>query len=276
MLAPGQTLSLSIEKPAAGGRMIARAGGQVVLVAGAIPGERVAARITAIRKGVAYADTIDVEEPSADRREPGADPLCGGCLYAHIAYPRQLAIKSLIVADAFARIARMSLPRAVAVASSPVDGYRMRARLHRRGTRFGFFREGTHDLCDPRASGQLRSDTCDVIDRLPAAMTAGLLEAVREIEIEENTDASQRVLHLDIAINAGGELPDAMTALDGVTGVSASDPSGRARIRTDSTGRARRNSVRRSSPPRCRTYGRLRGPDCGRKCTHPCGCGGRH
>src|SRR5712691_6784188 len=106
----GEVHTLIVEKPAVGGRMIARAGGQVVLVAGAIPGERVAARITRVSKGVAYADTVGVEESSADRREPTADPLCGGSLYAHIGYARQLQIKSLIVADAFARIARMTLP----------------------------------------------------------------------------------------------------------------------------------------------------------------------
>ena len=41
MLTSGQTLSLTIEKPAAGGRMIARADGRIILVSGAIPGERV-------------------------------------------------------------------------------------------------------------------------------------------------------------------------------------------------------------------------------------------
>src|SRR5260370_41664523 len=107
---PGEGVSLMVEKAAAGGRMIARADGQIVLVAGAIPGERVTARVERVAKGVAYAQTATIEERSADRREPPADPLCGGCLYAHIAYDRQLAIKAQVVADAFARIARLELP----------------------------------------------------------------------------------------------------------------------------------------------------------------------
>ena len=68
MLIPGQTLPLTIEKPAVGGRMIARANGQVVLVSGAIPGERVHARIERVAKGVAYAETVGVDDPSPDRR----------------------------------------------------------------------------------------------------------------------------------------------------------------------------------------------------------------
>src|SRR5688572_16401030 len=43
LIEPGTHLVLSIEKPAAGGRMLARHEGRVVLVAGAIPGERVLA-----------------------------------------------------------------------------------------------------------------------------------------------------------------------------------------------------------------------------------------
>src|SRR5438067_1810823 len=122
MLTPGQALSLTIEKPAAGGRMIARADGQVVLVAGAIPGERVRARIERTRKGVAYADTIGVDEPSSDRRAVSGDPLCGGCLYRHISYARQLAIKSQVVADAFQRIGRLPLHAPVMVLGSPEEG----------------------------------------------------------------------------------------------------------------------------------------------------------
>src|SRR5207244_11066483 len=135
MLQPGATLTLLVEKPAVGGRMIARVDGQVVLVGGAVPGERVSARIERIGKGVAFADTVGVDEPSPDRREPHADPLCGGCLYAHIAYERQLRIKSEVIADAFAHIGSLHLPAPVPVAPSPVNGYRMRARLHRRGQR---------------------------------------------------------------------------------------------------------------------------------------------
>ena len=54
---------------------------------------------------------------SADRRAVAADPLCGGCLYAHIGYARQLEIKAQVIADAFGRIGRLILPAAVRVAA---------------------------------------------------------------------------------------------------------------------------------------------------------------
>ena len=41
MPAPGDLIALDIEKPAAGGRMLARLDGQIVFVSGTIPGEHV-------------------------------------------------------------------------------------------------------------------------------------------------------------------------------------------------------------------------------------------
>ena len=220
MLSPGQTVPVAIEKPAAGGRMIARVGGQVVLVADAIPGERVQARIERIGKGFVYARTLAVEEPSADRRDPFPDPLCGGCLYSHIAYPRQLQLKSEVIADAFKRIGRLELPAAVAVAGSPEEGYRMRARFHVRGHRLGFFRENSHEVCDARATRQLQPATADTLDRLMAAMRSLGLEAVREIELSENIEASERAVFLD-----AGALDESALALladtSGLTGLGS-------------------------------------------------------
>ena len=182
-LSVGHTVDLTIEKPAAGGRMIARVDGQVVLVSGAIPGERVTARVERVGKGVVYAATTEVLEPSPDRRAPLTDGACGGLLYAHIAYPRQLEIKAAVIADAFGRIGRLPLATAVPVARSPEEGYRMRARVHVRGGRWGFFREGTHTLCDARATRQLLPATCDAVDEaLSRLIAAGALEAVRPAE----------------------------------------------------------------------------------------------
>src|SRR5262249_38315386 len=123
----GQEIELTIEKPASGGRMIARHHGQVVLVRGAIPGERVRAWVEKAEKRLAYAVTREVVDGSPDRRDAIDDPLCGGALYSHIAYPRQLAIKSDVIRDAFARVGRHPLDGAVDVAASPEAGYRMRA-----------------------------------------------------------------------------------------------------------------------------------------------------
>ena len=223
-LTPGDILDLVIEKPAAGGRMIARHAGQVVLVQGAIPGERVTVRVQKAGRQVAFADTIDVREPSPDREAGARDLQCGGLLYAHIAYARQLALKREIVHDAFERLARLHPPEPVQVEASPPRAYRMRARLHVRGEAVGFYREGSHELCDAAATGQLRDEAID-----SARQVAGSLLrhgcALQSIEVAESLDASQRVLHVT---NAGESRPDqeileAAAAAAGVSGVTARD-----------------------------------------------------
>src|SRR5690349_5450386 len=117
--------------------MIARHLGQVVLVRGAIPGERVRVWIERAEKRLAYAVTREVVDASPDRREGVDDPLCGGALYSHIRYDRQRAIKSDVVRDAFARLGRYPIEEPVPVEPSPEEGYRMRARFHVHGGRAG-------------------------------------------------------------------------------------------------------------------------------------------
>lgn len=222
MLRPGDDIALTIDKPAAGGRMLARHEGQVVFVQGAIPGERVRARVERVERQLAFASATDVLEPSPDRRDPGPDPLCGGCAYAHVAYDRQLALKSELIQDAFSRLGRMPLAEPVTVAPSPDRGYRMRARFRVQGTRVGFYREGTHELCDAATTGQLLDASVSAVE---AAMRAALAIApIVSAELSENMAADERVLHLDAAPETAIPSRVLESAMDagGLTGCSAS------------------------------------------------------
>jgi 23S rRNA (uracil1939-C5)-methyltransferase len=223
-LRPEDQIELAIEKPAAGGRMLARHEGQVILVQGGIPGEQVRARITRVERQFAFADAVEVITPSADRREPAVDLSCGGCLYAHIGYDRQRALKAEVLGDAFARLGRIPIAPP-AVAASPESAYRMRARLHVRGDQVGFYREGTHDLCDATATRQLDPRAIDAAARAVGALTV-TGSSLTAIELTENIAGNERVVH---AIPAEGSdlseraLDDALAAggLSGCTGRSA-------------------------------------------------------
>ena len=202
---PGQELELLVERPASGGRMIARKDGEVLLVAGTLPGERVLARVTHAEKRVAFASTVRVLEPSPDRREVEGDPACGGCLFAFVEYPRQLQLKAEIIRDAFTRIGRIPFERGIDVLGSPERGYRMRARFHVQTGRPGFYREGTHEWCDPRQTGQLRDGSIDALEAAIASLVAqGLV--VRSVELSESIAGDQRALHVGIE---RGNRPDA-------------------------------------------------------------------
>ncbi len=81
----------------------------------ALPGERVAARITAIGKGGRFvqADAETVMAPSPDRIEapcPYAGPgRCGGCDFQHVALTAQRDLKTSVVHEQFTRLAGMDL-----------------------------------------------------------------------------------------------------------------------------------------------------------------------
>jgi 23S rRNA (uracil1939-C5)-methyltransferase len=220
----GEHYRLTIERPAAGGRMIARHDGAIVFVSGAIPGEVVEAEIEKVQRGTAWAATRTVIERSPDRIDGAPDGACGGSVFAHIAYERQRQIKSAIVEDAFRRIGKIVLDAPVDVVASPVDGYRMRARLHVRAGRIGFFREGTHSLCDAALTRQLRDDSIDVIRQLEASLAKDSRQQVSDIELAENVDASERVVHFELLPDSDASRLAAAAQVDGVGGASCAHP----------------------------------------------------
>lgn len=229
MISAGDTIELTVEKPAAGGRMLARHEGRVVFVHGAIPGERVRARIEKVERQLAFASVVDILQPSPDRRDPFADLSCGGCSYAHVAYPRQLALKSEVIHDAFARVGRVPLEQPVSVLASPERGYRMRARFHVRtkdGTVpffVGFYREGTHELCDAATTGQLLNES--VVAATEGVAAALGLAPIASAELSENIAADQRVLHLEATsgavVSSMSRVLEAAMRAGGLTGCSA-------------------------------------------------------
>jgi 23S rRNA (uracil1939-C5)-methyltransferase len=200
--------------------MLARHNGQVVLVWGAIPGERIRARIERSGKGVLFAETVEVVVASPDRRAALADWRCGGNVLAHVTYERQLQIKSDIVRDAFARIGRLPLDTSPAVTGSPEEGYRMRARFHVRGGRIGFVREGSHEICAVGPTKQMRSETVGWIQEAEARLHDDRLRGLSSIEIAENIPATERACHLELEPGTDAR-PFAALATDALTGVSA-------------------------------------------------------
>ena len=217
----GDTLPLTIEKATAGGRMLARHDRRIVLVSGTIPGERVQARIDQVKGGVAFATTIGVETASPDRRPSVADPSCGGNVFTHIAYARQLALKQDIVRDAFVRIAHLPVPDGMTTHASPETGYRMRARLHAQGERLGFYRESSHTLCDPRGTGQLLDSTLEVVRGVSGALRSGRVTNAVSLDITENAAASERAIVLELSVEQrGAGTWEPVLGVGGVTGAS--------------------------------------------------------
>jgi 23S rRNA (uracil1939-C5)-methyltransferase len=207
---------------------------------------------------MAFATVVRVLDASPDRREVPGDPLCGGSVYAHVAYPRQVALKADVIADAFGRIGRIPLDAPVSVELSQEHGYRMRARLHVTDGRAGFFREGTHQLCEPGPTGQLQPATLAAVAAALAALLADGGPDVSAIEVTENIAGDQRAMHVDLGPGAtvSGPQLSAVVEAAGLTGctartadgvlVSAGDPHVSDPLATLTAGRAESGVLQRS------------------------------
>jgi 23S rRNA (uracil1939-C5)-methyltransferase len=136
--------------------------GRTVFVEGALPGERVLARIDASQK-VWRAALVEVLEPSEVRRAPEC-PLadrCGGCDWLHLSEPAQAAAKEEIVLSALEHLGqfeRSELTVLPHVPSANPMGYRRRAVLHFSKGALGFYARRSHE--------------CLPVERCPALVPA--------------------------------------------------------------------------------------------------------
>jgi 23S rRNA (uracil1939-C5)-methyltransferase len=107
-----EELELDVESLAFGGNGVARHNGFVVFVRRGLPGDRVRARVTRVKRGFAEATATDVLSAGPQRVEaPCAHfPTCGGCRFQDLAYASQVAQKEAQVRDALQRIAGIADP----------------------------------------------------------------------------------------------------------------------------------------------------------------------
>ena len=127
----GKRQVLSIERLASDGRGIAHEDGRTWFVAGALPGERVEARVLGARAQVVEARLERLLEAREPRRpEPCRHArVCGGCTLQHMPHAEQLALKQRSLAEHLSRVARLQPEHWAPPLSGPEFGYRRRARI---------------------------------------------------------------------------------------------------------------------------------------------------
>lgn len=144
---PGDIVELTVERLAHGGAGVARTdSGYVVFVTGAVPGDRVSARIGKRKRSYAEARIVELLTPSPERIEPAADH--PGAPWQVIPYERQLAYKAEQVEDALRRIGGLD-GFALAPIVPAVEQWRYRNKLE-----FSFGEDGDGELvCGFHAPG---------------------------------------------------------------------------------------------------------------------------
>ena len=107
---PGDTLELDVTTLAYGGQGVARLDDFVVFVRGAVPGDRVLARVTRRKKSHAEARTVEILTPSPSRVPPLCRHAgeCGGCEWQTLDYASQLEYKQQQVVESLQRLGHLS------------------------------------------------------------------------------------------------------------------------------------------------------------------------
>lgn len=177
---PGDLLELTVDGLAAGGRAVCRHEGRVVFVAGGLPGQRVRAKLTTVKRRFAEATLDAVLEPSPVQCTPFCAHFgdCGGCTWQDLPYAEQLRWKERFVVDALGRIGGLREANVLPILPSPAErGFRNKMEFA-----FSQDRDGQLHLGLRRRASRAVVDITEC--HLQTPLTVRIVEAVRELARE--------------------------------------------------------------------------------------------
>jgi len=233
----GQEIDLTVDALAYGGRGVARHGELVVFVSRALPGDRVRARVTKLKRRHAEARTIELLEPGPGRVEPRCAHfgVCGGCAWQDLDYAEQVRHKATQVDDALRRLGRLEVALEPIVPAAEQYGYRNKLEYSWSagpdGPSLGFHRAGRWDELVPVETCHIASpagnDVRRAFERWARAGGLAVYDGstgegyLRHLVVREGAHTGQLLAML---VTAPGAVPqaDALEALmpEGVVGVA--------------------------------------------------------
>jgi 23S rRNA (uracil1939-C5)-methyltransferase len=213
----GEELELDVDSLAYGGNGVARLDGFVVFVRRGLPGDRVRARVTKVKRSHAEALATEVLRPGPERVDaPCAHfPACGGCRFQDLAYEAQLEQKQMQVSDALQRLAGIAEPPLERILPCEPEIFHYRNKLEYsftstpEGPALGFHRAGRWDEV-------LEIERCWLTDELGNRIRDAVRGWAREEGLEpySQADGSGYLRHLVVrqGRNTGRALVQLVTA----------------------------------------------------------------
>ena len=149
----GEILEVSIEKIVPNGFGLAFAENLTIFVSLAAKGDRLRVKIIQLKGKTAFAEIVEIIEPSPQRIEPKCKYFgkCGGCDFQQMNYEAQLEAKISILRDCLSRIGKINYEREIEIIGSPQEyEYRARAAWHiaTRQKKIGYFQRNSHKIID--------------------------------------------------------------------------------------------------------------------------------
>lgn len=156
----GEILEVSIEKIVPNGYGLAFAENLTVFVPLSVKGDKLRVKIYLVKGKSAFAEIIEILEPSDARIEPPCIYFgkCGGCNFQQMPYEAQLEAKLEILRDCLSRIGKINYTGEIKIIPSPKPfEYRARAQWHvdTRNRKIGYFQRNSHRVIDV--------ETCPII-----------------------------------------------------------------------------------------------------------------
>jgi 23S rRNA (uracil1939-C5)-methyltransferase len=212
-VAVDQELDLTIDSLAYGGNGVARANGFVVFVRRGLPGDRVRARVTNVKRNHAEAVAVEVLEAGAPRVDAPCEhyPECGGCRFQDLAYEAQAEWKERQVTDALRRIGRIDEPPAEPILPA-VERFHYRNKLEYsftktpEGPALGFHRAGRWD-------DVLEVEWCWLTTDLGNAIRDTVRDWAREERLEPYDQEAQTVYLRHLVVREGRNTGQALVQL---------------------------------------------------------------
>ena len=201
----GRTLTARIVDLTHDGEGVADVDGRRVFVPDALPGELAELVLRKRRRKLQEAELARIVEPSPERVTPECEYFgrCGGCALQHLAHRAQVEFKQRVVAQALARLARLTPNEWLPAFAGRPWHYRRRARL---GVKYVpgkervlvGFRERAAPYITDMARCPVLSPPIDALLRPLAELIAGtsVRERVPQIEAAVGDGASALVLRV--------------------------------------------------------------------------------
>lgn len=122
--------------------------GRVIFIPLSAPGDLVRVRIVETHKNYAYAEIVEILEPSADRQEARCPIFgqCGGCQWQHLPYAIQWDTKVKGVLQALRRAGLEPPNSPELIPAEEIWNYRNRVQLRGMGNELGFYKSGSQQL----------------------------------------------------------------------------------------------------------------------------------
>ncbi|MGO1691393.1 MAG: 23S rRNA (uracil(1939)-C(5))-methyltransferase RlmD [Marinobacter sp.] len=191
---PTEPVRCDVETLSHDGRGIARQDGKVLFVDGALPGEKVMAKVVSTRSKFDELRTLEVLESAPDRQAPPCEfaDLCGGCSLQHMSSDAQIRFKENTLREQFAHFGGIEPEEWIApLRPDNTLGYRRKARM---GVRYVRARESVLvGFREKRNSFLTDIDRCVVLDPRIGERIVPLRELLHSM------DAYARIPQVEVA-----------------------------------------------------------------------------